>query len=101
MPKTSDGAIILVGRETIEALGTGEPVKVDDDGKTLLLGADSYDYPYRRIDELERALARFADDDLWGHDGYWHQWHGSDDPKTFARSALHPTRESESKKDNT
>jgi hypothetical protein len=41
-----------------------------------------------RIKELESALARFADGDLWGHDGYWHQWHGSDDPREFARAAL-------------
>ena len=59
MPKTSNGDIvILVGRESIEALGTGEPVKVGDN--EYLIGADSYDYPYRRIAELEAALRPFA-----------------------------------------
>lgn len=43
-----------------------------------------------RIAELETTVRRFADDELWGHDGHWHQWHGADDPKEFARKALAP-----------
>ena len=49
---------------------------------------EQFDMVMERCRELEAALARFADDDLWGHDGYWHQWHGSDDPKEFARNVL-------------
>ncbi len=54
MPKAGDDVVICVGRESIEALATGEPVKVGD-GEYLLM-ADSYDHPYRRITELEEAL---------------------------------------------
>jgi hypothetical protein len=61
VPKTSDGDVVIcVGRETIEALGTGEPVKVGDG--EYLLGADSYDYPYRRIAQLEAALLSVVGD---------------------------------------
>lgn len=38
--------------------------------------------------QMEAALERFADDELWGYSGYWHEWHGSDDPKISARKAL-------------
>ncbi len=59
MPKAGDDVVICIGRETIEALGNGDsPVKVGEN--EYLLKADSYDYPYRRIAELEKALAPFA-----------------------------------------
>ena len=60
MPKTSDGDVVIcVGRECIEKLATGEPVAVGEG--EYLIQADSYDYPYRRIDRLEAALTEIRD----------------------------------------
>jgi hypothetical protein len=60
MAKTSDGDVVIcVGRESIEALATGEPVCVGPN--EYLLQADSYDHPYKRIDELEAALTEIRD----------------------------------------
>jgi hypothetical protein len=58
MPKAGDDIVICVGRESIEALATGEPVKVGDN--EYLLMADSYDHPYRRIADLEAAINAIA-----------------------------------------
>ena len=73
MPKTTDGdTVICVGRESIEALATGEPVKVGDN--EYLLAADSYDHPYKRIGQLEKAAAALLQeyDELQFSDHYPH-----------------------------
>ncbi len=68
MPKAGDDVVICIGRETIEALGNGgSPVKVGEN--EYLLKADSYDYPYRRIAELEEALREIAAEVKDAHDG--------------------------------
>lgn len=63
MPMAGKDRVICVGRESIEALATGEPVRVGD-GEYLLM-ADSYDYPYRRIAELEALLRRIDNVTQW------------------------------------
>jgi hypothetical protein len=61
VPKTSDGDVVIcVGRESIEKLAADDPVRVGEN--EYLIRADSYDYPYRRIAELEAALREIAAD---------------------------------------
>lgn len=55
MTNTNDVDIVIcVGRESIEALSTGEPVRVGNG--QYLIQADSYDHPYKRIAALEEAM---------------------------------------------
>ncbi len=63
MPKAGDDIVICVGRESIEALAGADPVRVGDG--EYLIRADSYDYPYSRIELLEktlRAIVEMIDD---------------------------------------
>lgn len=49
-----------IGRETIEALEVGIPVQIGQGA--VAIPADSYDYPYKRIADLESALAAVVRD---------------------------------------
>lgn len=59
MPKAGDDIVICVGRESIEALAHDAPVAVGEN--EYLIRADSYDYPYKQIEELKGVLACLLD----------------------------------------